>query len=379
VAVGTGRIGDQLDRYVEATPPDRDRFVDLLRLVSIGVVIVWHWVLSITQWEAGELVMPNPVDTIPGAWLATWVLQIMPLFFFVGGFANLAGWESVQRDGGGWREFYATRLRRLLLPVAGFVVVWGVLEALLFATRAEHRSVLAWGAIVLMPFWFLGAYLWVLLLVPLTARLHAAGGVLTLTVMAAAVAVVDVGRFHLDIEAFGYLNSALVWVFVHQLGYFYRDQTLVRIGWRGQLSIVLAAVAGMIVLTSLPVFPRSMVATREVAFSHMWPTTSVIGVVALLQAGLALLVRPALSGWLERPRVWKPVIALNAVILTLFVWHMTAKVAVLGAYEALGFTLLSEPTAAWWLQRPLWLIAPAVVLAGLTALAAPLELRVRGE
>jgi hypothetical protein len=373
------RFANELDRYVEATPEDRDRFVDLLRVGSIGVVIVWHWALSITQWRDGELVMPNPIDAIPGAWLATWVLQIMPLFFVVGGFANLAGWTSVRRDGGGWREFYAVRLRRLLLPVAAFVVAWGLLDAMLFALRTDHRSVLAWGAIVLMPFWFLAAYLWVLLLVPLTARLHAAGGVLTLTGMAATVALVDVGRFQLGIEALGYLNSALVWVFVHQLGYFYRDRSLERIGWRGQLSIVLAAIAGLLVLTSLPVYPRSMVATRELDVSHMWPTTAVIGVVALLQVGLAMLVRPALAGWLRRRTVWRTVIALNAVVLTLFLWHMTAKVAVLGAYEALGFELLTEPTAAWWLQRPLWLLGPAVVLAALTAAAAPVELRVRGD
>jgi hypothetical protein len=373
------RLETQLDRYVAATPDDRDRFVDFLRVFSIGVVIVWHWALSITRWEGGELVMPNPIDTVPGAWLATWVLQIMPLFFFVGGFANHAGWTSVRRDGGGWREFYASRLQRLLLPVVAFAVAWGVLEAVLFATRADHRSVLAWGAIVLMPFWFLGAYLWVLLLVPLTARLHDAGGVLTLTGMAATIALVDVGRFHLDVAALGYVNSALVWVFVHQLGYFYRDGTLARIGWRGQLSIVLAAIAGLIVLTSLPVYPRSMVATREVAFSHMWPTTAVMGVVALLQAGLAMLIRPTLTGWLRRPQVWKTVIAANAVILTLFVWHMTAKVAVLGAYEALGFELLTEPTLAWWLQRPLWLLGPAVMLALLTAAFAPFELRTRGD
>jgi hypothetical protein len=373
------RVSDELDRYVEATPDDRDRFVDLLRVVSIGVVIVWHWALSITQWRDGELVMPNPIDAIPGAWLATWVLQIMPLFFFVGGFANHAGWTSVRRDGGGARAFYATRLRRLLVPVAVFVVAWGLLEALLFAVRADQRSVLTWGAIVLMPFWFLAAYLWVLLLVPLTARLHAAGGVLTLTGLGAAIALVDVGRYHLDIEVLGYLNSALVWVFVHQLGYFYRDRTLERIGWRGQLSLVLAATAGLLVLTSLPVYPRSMVATRELDVSHMWPTTAVIGVVALLQAGLAMLIRPTLAGWLRRPTVWRTVIALNAVVLTLFVWHMTAKVAVIGVYETLGFELLTEPTAAWWLQRPLWLLGPAVVLAGLTALAAPIELRARGS
>ena len=32
--------------------------------------------------------MPNPLDEIPLGWAATWVLQVMPMFFIVGGFAN---------------------------------------------------------------------------------------------------------------------------------------------------------------------------------------------------------------------------------------------------------------------------------------------------
>jgi hypothetical protein len=369
----------QLDRYVASTPPDRDRFVDFLRVLAIGVVIVWHWVLSITHWGNEALAMPNPIDMVPGARIATWVLQIMPLFFVVGGFVNLAGWDSVRRDGGGWQEFYGVRLRRLLWPTAVFIGVWLLLDGVLLVARPDHRSVLEWGQVVFKPLWFIGVYLWVILLVPLTARLHAAGGVATVTTLGALIAVVDVGRFQLGIEELGFVNSALVWVFVHQLGYLYRDGTLDRIGTRGQAALALTALAGMVVLTNLPVYAVSMVATRDVGFSHMWPTTAMIGVVALLQTGLAMLLRPLLQSWLQRRSVWKTVIATNAVILTIFVWHMTAKVAFIGLYETLGFGLIAEPTLTWWAQRPVWLIGPSIVLAGLVALFAPFELRLRGE
>ena len=371
------RLSEQLDDYVEQTPAERDRFVDLLRVVSIGVVVVWHWTLSITQWRDGALVMPNPIDVVPGGWLATWLLQIMPMFFLVGGFANHAGWSSVHRDGGGAKQFLTSRLQRLLIPTAAFALAWTLFDLLMLVVWPGYRSMLEWGAIVITPFWFLVAYLWVLLLVPVTIRLHQAGGVLTLTVMGAVIALVDVGRFHLGIEGFGLVNSALVFVFIHQLGYFFRDGTYDRIGWRGQLSIVLGAIAAMIVLTSLPVYPRSMVATREIDVSHLWPTTAVVAVMALLQTGVAMLLRPALHRWLERRRVWKSVIAVNAVILTIFLWHMTAKVVVIAGYEALGFDLLDAPTTDWWLQRPLWLLAPAVALLPFLAVFAPLELRSR--
>lgn len=340
-------LGAQLDRYVASTPPERDRFVDLLRVFAIGVVIVWHRALSITRWHDGVLSMPDPIDVVPGARIATWALQVVPLFSRVCGFANYAGWDSARRDGGGLRAFYGARLRRLLLPTAIFVAVWPAIDGIL--------------------------------LVPLTARLHAAGGVLTVTAMGSVIALVDLGRFRFGIEELGFLNSALVWVFVHQLGYFYRDGTFGRIGRRGQLALSLAALTGMIVFTSLPVYAVSMVATPDVGFSHMWPTTAMTGIVGLLESGLAMLLRPRLQPWSRRRRVRKAVIAINAVMLTIFVWHMTAKVTVIGAYMALGFELVGEPTLTWWAQRPLWLLGPGVVLAVVAALFGPFELRLRRD
>ena len=41
------------DALVDLTPEHRDRSVDFLRALAIGVVVAWHWVFSITHW-AGE-------------------------------------------------------------------------------------------------------------------------------------------------------------------------------------------------------------------------------------------------------------------------------------------------------------------------------------
>ena len=85
-------VSRSLDRRVAATPAGRDRTVDLMRAVSIAVVVLWHWAGSVTHHRDGEIVMPNPIDQVPLLWLATWVGQVMPVFFLVGGFANLAAW-----------------------------------------------------------------------------------------------------------------------------------------------------------------------------------------------------------------------------------------------------------------------------------------------
>lgn len=97
-----------LDALVDATPASRDRVVDFLRAASICVVVLWHWSLSITHWDGDyALVMPNPIGYVPGKWMATWVLQVMPVFFFVGGYATSRvgrrspGRAAVQRSSSG--------------------------------------------------------------------------------------------------------------------------------------------------------------------------------------------------------------------------------------------------------------------------------------
>ena len=63
--------------------------------------------------------------------------------------------------------------------------------------------------------------------------------------------------------------------------------------------------------------------------------------------------------------------------MTVFCWHMTALVAVIGAMELAGLHLGDEATAGWWATRPLWLLLPGLVLAALVALFKRVELGTR--
>ena len=360
-----------LDRLAEATPPSRARVPDLLRLFSICVVVVWHWTLSINYFRDGVLAMPNPIARVPLAWLATWLLQVMPLFFVVGGFANLAAWDAVRGRAGGTWPFLRARLRRLGIPVLVFVAVWAVADGLLLLAVPAYPGLLGYGRNVLVPLWFLAAYLWVILLVPVTATLHRRMGPGFLLLLGLAVLAADVLRFGADLSAFGYVNTALVWVFIHQLGYFWRDGS-----WRDGRRRWLPAACGLACLTVMVTvggYPRSMVATEGAELSNMYPTTAAVAALGLFQLGVVLLVSPALERLLARRRAWKTVVAGNAVIMTVFLWHMTALLLAMVTFDALGLPVYTEPTAAWWAQRPLWLVVPALFLAPLLALFAPVE------
>jgi fucose 4-O-acetylase-like acetyltransferase len=363
-----------LDRLVDHTPDERNRVVDAARAVSIVVVVVWHWSLSITHRDgSGALVNPNPLDDVPGAWLATWVLQVLPVFFVVGGYANLAAWTSASEKGERALAFVRRRLRRLLQPVIAFVVIWLALDIAARRWLAGYRPAIDQFSIVFDPLWFIGAYLVVVVLVPITASAHGRFPRSTLAGLAVAVGTVDLVRFGLGLETIGWINLVLVWVLVHQLGYYWYDGTLTA-SRRWALGVAVTGLLGLVVATGLDVYPRSLVATAETDISHLTPPTIVVALAAVLQLGLILLARPWLERVLRERPVWTVVVALNAVIMTVFLWHMTALLVAILAFEGAGGTLGDEATVSWWITRPLWLIGPAIVLIPLVALMAPFEM-----
>src|SRR5215212_3900325 len=79
------------------TSASRDRYVDFLRLFSIAVVVLGHWLMAVVVWHGSEFHTGNAIAMTPGLWIATWLLQVMPIFFFVGGFANLATVDALRR------------------------------------------------------------------------------------------------------------------------------------------------------------------------------------------------------------------------------------------------------------------------------------------
>ncbi len=78
---------------VDGDHVSRDRYVDFLRAFSILVVVVWHWVFTVVWWADDGPHASNPIGSTFGLWFVTWFLQVLPLFFFVGGYATLQGWN----------------------------------------------------------------------------------------------------------------------------------------------------------------------------------------------------------------------------------------------------------------------------------------------
>ena len=59
--------------------------------------------------------------------------------------------------------------------------------------------------------------------------------------------------------------------------------------------------------------------------------------------------------------------AVNAVIMTMFLWHLTALLITILLLYPHGLGNEIEPTLRWWIERPVWVLGPLVVLAPILA------------
>lgn len=338
-----------------ATPVDRDRYADLLRLFSIGMVALGHWVVAlITTHGSGDTITSMPLM------LTTWVWQVMALFFFVGGFAHARALRHRPPMG----EFIRARMTRLLPPAMVMLAVWSVLATMLTAVGMTSGDLVTGLHKITVPLWFLGVYLVIVLAAPSMMRLHLRFGLWRVVgALAAATALVDVVAA--AFAAIGYLNLLFVWLAVHQLGYGYADGTLARGGRR----LAAALAAGGLGVTVLLVFgPRSfgmswypvpMVGLPGNEVSNATPPTCALFAQSLFLVGTALLLRRGGTALVGRPKVWLAVASGNTVIMTIFCWHLSACYLVEGALLVTGVEL----PAALWLAVPAYSIACAAVCA----------------
>src|SRR5829696_2637356 len=77
----------------------RDAYVDFLRAASLIVVVIWHWAFTILSWHADGPHATSPLGFTKGFWLVTWLFQVMPLFFYIGGYVHLRSWERARERG----------------------------------------------------------------------------------------------------------------------------------------------------------------------------------------------------------------------------------------------------------------------------------------
>ena len=370
-------IWSQAKDLAAKTPEERNRYVDFLRAVSILAVITGHWLIVALYYQDGSLTPGTLLRIQPDTQWLTWLFQVMPIFFIVGGYANAVSLESARRREIGYAGWLAARLNRLVTPLLALLLGWAIFAVLLYFWDVSSGVIGLASRAALIPIWFLAIYIMVVVLAPATYKAWRRWGFASFWVFVAGGVLVDALFFMADLRWAGWSNYFWVWLAVHHLGYAWRDG---RMGSPARLLTYSAlGLLVLVLLVFMGPYPLAMVGSPDEGLSNTAPPKITLLALAIVQFGLLLAIEKPMRRRLSGLRVWAATVLINSMIMTVYLWHLTVMVIVVSlAYLAGGVGLEFEPgSSGWWLTRPLWIGFLYAVLLPVALLLAPLERRVR--
>ena len=354
----------------------RDPYADFLRSFSLLVVICWHWCFTILIWHDNGPMATSPLGFTSGLWIATWLLQILPIFFYIGAYVHLKAWERAQARGDRIWHFALNQAKALAIPSGALLITWvilGVVAVTVFNVTWMATAVV----MVVSPLWFVATYLVLICLLPITVWLHRRYDALVLVVLAGLSVLVDILRFRYDIPYVEWANMVFVWGFAFQLGFFHGRISGLDVAPRGPDGQVnwadqspaarqrgrLLALTGLFALVGLVfsgLYPGSMVGVPGQG-SNMAPPTVCIIALTSFQVGVAELIRPFVLRHLGSGGFFSRImVVITRFALPLFLFHTTG----MALSWAVEWTIFGNRTEAvtvdwfWWVTRPVAVVGP---------------------
>lgn len=359
-----------------SVPPGvRDTGIDFVRALCVAGVVALHALMVGVTVADGSPVFANASE---GAWWIaplSWVLQVMPLFFVIGGFSGLTAYRRQRARGRSGAEFVAARVHRLLRPALFAVGAVGVGLLLLAAAGLPPEIIGVAAFRYSQPLWFLGVFLLCQALLPALAAAHGRAPRRTIAVLATAALAVDALRAVTGVEGIGFLNLAFVWLALQQLGFLLADGAIDRSAPRTRLLVAGGAVAALVLTWTAGVYSPDLIANIN-------PPTAALLLVGIAHTCALSLLRTRLARFSRRPRPAAFTDFVTRRTMTVYLWHMPVLLAMAGLSAAFalstGFALPEPSSVAWWIGRPLWLAVAfgatallATFLAGIETATAP--------
>ncbi len=372
------QIWSQASKLAAQTPEERNRYVDFLRSISILVVIVGHWMIATAYYSDGDLSHGHLLKSEPQTQWLTWLFQVMPIFFIVGGYSNGVSLESARRKGTDYGGWLAARLNRLVAPLLVLIVSWAAIAVILHLFGASRETIQYASQASLIPTWFLAIYIMVVILAPLSYAFWKRFGFFSFWIFVAVAVLVDVAFFVAKVEWLGWSNYFWVWLAVHHLGFAWRDGR-----FESPVKLLLFSALGLATLWLLIFkgpYPLAMVGSPDPGLSNTLPPKITLLALGVFQFGLLLSLENPMRRALSGLRLWTATVLINSMIMTVYLWHITVMILVVAVlYLAGGFGLGLEPgTEAWWYSRIVWIGILLVLLLPVALILSPLESASRG-
>ena len=371
-------IWNQARELAARTPDERNRYVDFLRAASILVVIIGHWLIFAIHFADRGLAFAHLFEIQPWTQWLTWIFQVMPVFFIVGGYSNAISLESAKRKRLGYAGWLSRRLARLITPLIVLLVTWALLALLMHLSGAGAALIQLVTRSALIPTWFLAIYIMAVLLAPMMYAFWQRLGFVSIGILLAIAVLMDLAFFALDIRWPSWSNYFWVWLPIHSLGFAWRDGRLGNTGTH--LVCSACALVSLWLLVFPGPYPLSMVGSPGMELSNTTPPKITLLALGLFQFGLLMVFEKPMRRALAGLRLWTATVLINSMIMTIYLWHITLAVLLIGLlYAAGGLGLEFEPGGAgWWLTRPLWVFLLGSLLLPVALLLSPLERMSRG-
>ncbi|MEV5610475.1 acyltransferase [Streptomyces sp. NPDC052225] len=353
------------------TPAHRDRAVDGLRALALLAVPTGHWLLGgFTLDSQSALHNASPLSAFGFFAPLSWVLQMLGVFFLVGGYASALSYRRAQDRGVSTAGWLRGRIARLGRPVVGVTAVWAAMIPVLYALGVPETTLRTGATLVIQPLWFVGIYAVITALTPWCLRAARRLGPWAAAPLLGSVAAVDFLRYGPLSSAMpswlSLLNLLPGWMFAYQLGVCWGEK---RLGRRGAWVLLVGGSALFALLLLAFHYPASMVGVPGEARTNSHPPSLLVLALAAAQSGAAMLLRDRIGRLLRRPALWAPVVVINLSAMTILCWHQTAMLAAAVPASFAGAIpgLTTAPdTLAWIATRLAWLplFAGLLVLIG---------------
>jgi fucose 4-O-acetylase-like acetyltransferase len=345
---------------------ERNRYADLLRVVAIFAVVYGHWVLTDITYSRSRLSGVDALEYVSwGRWV-TLPLQVMPVFFLVGGYANAVSWTAHSARGEAWTSWVRGRATRLLWPTSIYVAVATIAAGVGMANGLPSGELAQAGWLIALHLWFLPVYLLLIAITPVMLAAQRRWGLAVPAAMAIAAGGVDAGVLGAHLPLIGFANYFLVWGSAHQWGFAWRDGSLTRDRRRPWLlaGAGLALLAGLLAWSP---FPVDMIGAGE-RITNTGPPSVALLALAATETGLLLAIEPVVNRLLARGRWWRLVTWLNRKVMNIYLWHMApVAIVAISLYPTGLMPQASIGSAHWWVLRLAWFAVLTLVLVPLVA------------
>lgn len=111
-------------------------------------------------------------------------------------------------------------------------------------------------------------------------------------------------------------------------------------------------------------YPVSMVSVPGQEVSNTLPPKIAVLALGIVQCGLLLSIEVPMRRWLSRAKPWTAVVLINSMIMTVFLWHLTASTLAIGCalwFNDIGLRAIPG-SGTWWVIRPVWLLVYLLAL-----------------